>query len=120
MSLQPRQYRWDRRDWYDDKTPNGTKKASKFTDGFIAQELDKAQTFQNVEWLNLVMKNNPDRLEATPGNLLPDIVKSLQDLKQENDQLKHDNQILEQSIDALKAEIEKIKGLVYPNLGSGE
>jgi trimeric autotransporter adhesin len=118
MTLRPRQYHWDRRDWYTDKIPDGTQKDSEFTAGFIAQELDQAQISQEAEWLNLVMKNNPERLEATPGNLLPVIVKSLQDLKRENDQLKLYKDSLEQSVEILKAEIEKMKEIIYPNYGS--
>ena len=40
------------------------------TAGFIAQELDEAQTVENADWLNLVLKDNPEKLEATYGNLL--------------------------------------------------
>ncbi len=58
------------------------------TAGFVAQELDEAQTKANAEWLNLVLKSNPEKLEATYGNLLPVIVKAIQDLKKENDELK--------------------------------
>lgn len=57
------------------------------TAGFIAQELDTAQINAQAEWLNLVLKTNPDRLEATSGNLLPIIVKALQELKVANDSL---------------------------------
>ena len=46
------------------------------TAGFIAQELDEAQTTGNAEWLNLVLKDNPEKWEATPGNLLADNSKS--------------------------------------------
>ena len=58
------------------------------------------------------MKNSPERLEATPGNLLPVIVKSLQDLEQVNNQFRLHNIALEQSVEALKAEIGKIKALL--------
>ena len=51
------------------------------TAGFIAQELDEAQTTANTEWLNLVLKDNPEKWEATPGNLLPIMVKAIQELK---------------------------------------
>ena len=46
--------------------------------GFIAQDLQEAQ--QGHEYLNLVLDNNPDKLEATPGNLIPVLVKAIQDL----------------------------------------
>ena len=35
-----------------------------------------------------MLKDNPEKWEATPGNLLPVMVKAIQDLKSENDQLK--------------------------------
>ena len=68
------------------------------TAGFIAQELDEVQTKENAEWLNLVLKIIPDKLEATPGNLLPIIVKAIQELKTENDELKNEVITLRASI----------------------
>jgi selenocysteine lyase/cysteine desulfurase len=47
--------------------------------------LDEVQTTENAEWLNLVLKDNPEKLEATSGNLLPIIVKAIQELKSEKD-----------------------------------
>lgn len=45
--------------------------------GVIAQQLDAWQDKWNLQWLGLVDKSNPDRLEATPGKLLfPLIVKT--------------------------------------------
>jgi hypothetical protein len=86
------------------------------TAGFIAQELDEVQTKENAEWLNLVLKDNPEKWEATPGNLLPIIVKAIQDLKKENDELKSTNVELtsklskfEQTLNLLVAEIERLK-----------
>jgi len=68
------------------------------TAGFIAQELDEAQTKAQSEWLNLVLKSNPDRLEATLGNLLPVMVKAIQELKSENDVLKKELATLRASV----------------------
>ncbi len=65
------------------------------TAGFIAQELDEAQTTENAEWLNLVLKDNPEKWEATPGNLFPVLVKAVQELNEENQKLKIKNQNLE-------------------------
>lgn len=47
--------------------------------GFIAQELDDVQIKHNAEWLNLVYKANPERLEATYGKLLPILIKGWQE-----------------------------------------
>lgn len=38
--------------------------------GVIAQKLDALQKKFGLEWLNLVDKSNPNRWEATPGNIL--------------------------------------------------
>ena len=54
--------------------------------GFIAQELEEAQT--GSEYLNLVFNENPDKLEATQGNLIPVLVKAIQELSAEVEQLK--------------------------------
>ena len=64
------------------------------TAGFIAQEFDEVQSSEHAEWLNLVLKDNPDKWEATYGNLLPVMVKAIQELKQENDQLKSELEYL--------------------------
>jgi len=116
MKLKPRIFNWDRREWYDDNKSDGSKMKEEPTAGFIAQELDEAQTSENSEWLNLVLKDNPEKLEATPGNLLPIIVKAIQDLKKENDELKATNTELitkldkfEQIENMLVSEIEKLK-----------
>jgi len=87
MKLRPREFNWDQREWYEDGKPNGSQMQKQPTAGFIAQELDEVQTKEHAEWLNLVLKANPDRLEATPGNLLPIMVKAIQELKAENDRL---------------------------------
>src|SRR6202521_5278164 len=104
MQLKPRVFNWDRREWYDDGITDGSKMRNNLTAGFIAQELDTVQTKASAEWLNLVLKDNPDRLEATPGNLLPIMVKAIQELKIENDQLKSE-------IVTLKTENEKLAQL---------
>ena len=104
MKLKPRIYNWDKREWYDDNISDGTKMKETPTAGFIAQELDEVQTKENAEWLNLVLKDNPEKLEATPGNLLPIMVKAIQELKEENDKLKSE-------VESLKLVQEKIASL---------
>ena len=88
MKIKPRVFNWDRREWYPDNKSDGSKMKEDLTAGFIAQELDEVQTSENAEWLGLVLKDNPEKLEATTGNLLPIIVKAIQDLKKENDKLR--------------------------------
>jgi len=109
MKIKPRLYNWDKREWYDDNKSDGSKMKEEPTAGFIAQELDEVQTTENAEWLNLVLKDNPEKWEATPGNLLPIIVKAIQDLKKENDELKTRLTKSEQMQNMLVAEIDKLK-----------
>ena len=79
-ALNPVQFTWDMRD--------GAKVGQKEA-GFIAQELDAAQQDAGVEDLmNLVLKTNPDKLEATPGKLIPVLVKAIQELSSEIQTLK--------------------------------
>lgn len=129
MKIKPRLFNWDKREWYSDNKSDGSKIKEEPTAGFIAQELDEVQTSENAEWLNLVLKDNPEKLEATSGNLLPIIVKAIQDLKKENDELKTANEKLilsnveltsrltkfEQIQNMLVTEIEKLKTNNYEN-----
>jgi heme exporter protein D len=90
MKVKPREFNWDKRDWYENGVTDGSKMQEHPTAGFIAQEFDSLQTTEHAEWLNLVLKDNPEKWEATYGNLLPVIVKAIQDLKQEKDDLKNE------------------------------
>ncbi|AFH50019.1 Putative outer membrane protein [Ignavibacterium album JCM 16511] len=106
MNVKPREFNWDKREWYESGVNDGSKMNEAPTAGFIAQELDEAQTKANAEWLNLVLKDNPEKLEATMGNLFPIVVKAVQDLKIEKDKeiasLKSENEQLRKELDALK------------------
>jgi trimeric autotransporter adhesin len=106
MKIHPREFNWDKREWYSDGKSDGTKMQDLPTAGFIAQELDKAQTDAEAEWLKLVLKENPDRIEASSGNLFPIVVKAVQDLKREKDteiaQLKSENILLKKELESLK------------------
>jgi hypothetical protein len=53
--------------------------------GFIAQDLKVV----NDENLNLVYEENPDKLEASYGRLIPVLVKAIQDLSKELEILKN-------------------------------
>jgi hypothetical protein len=66
--------------------------------GFIAQELDEVQKTHNAEWLNLVLKENPERLEATPGKLLPVVIKAIQELEEKFVSLTTRVNMLEQNL----------------------
>jgi hypothetical protein len=66
-SLKPVKFEWDTRD--------GAKKGVKDL-GFIAQDLKELDD----EYLGLVYGENPDKLEASYGRLIPVLVKAIQDL----------------------------------------
>lgn len=105
MKVKPRLFNWDRREWYEDGISDGSKMNKTPTAGFIAQELDSVQINTGVEWLNLVLKTNPERIEATPGNLFPIVVKAIHDLKFENDALAKENKKLQNELEILRASI---------------
>ena len=74
-SLNPVKFTWDMRD-------GG--KVGQQEAGFIAQELDEAQIAAGAEdYLDIVLKENLDKLEAAPGKLIPVLVKAIQDLSAE-------------------------------------
>tara|TARA_R110000796_G_scaffold107454_1_gene218227 strand:+ start:75 stop:989 length:915 start_codon:yes stop_codon:yes gene_type:complete len=70
-TLQPRQFQWATRD--------GNIKDGRVEQGFIAQELLEAAGV-NKDKLNLVYESNPNKLEASAGNLVPILVKAIQEL----------------------------------------
>ena len=48
----------------------------------------KQQKYNIEENLDIVLKDNPDKLEAAPGKLIPILVQAIKDLKKEIDELK--------------------------------
>jgi hypothetical protein len=48
--------------------------------GFIAQDLQNAETNTNIKVPHLIHDNNPDKLEASYGALIPIMVKSIKEL----------------------------------------
>lgn len=102
-ALRPRRFKWDQREWYWETVRNedgevseiikhpkdGSKKSDVWIEGFIAQEAQEVAKNHSAEWLNLVYSVNPDRLEMTPGKLIPILVQSIKELKSEIDALKN-------------------------------
>jgi len=78
--LRPVTFKWDRREWYSDGNKDGSKKDDTLQVGFIAQELKALQEETGTEYLKLVYESNPDKLEATPGNLMTPLIKAVQEL----------------------------------------
>jgi len=78
MELNPVEFTWNTRD----KSKVGTKAS-----GFIAQDLLRTEKkFDSSDVTNLVSCIDPNKLEATYGNLIPVLVKAIQDLKNEFDE----------------------------------
>jgi len=69
-SIRPVKFKWASRD--------GNGHDGKIRAGFLAQELQTAST--DATYLNLVLDDNPDKLVAKYGNLIPVMVKAIQDL----------------------------------------
>lgn len=78
-ALRPVAFDWNMRD--------GAKVGEADT-GFIAQDLQSAQESTGVNIPGLVYANNPDRLEAGYGKLIPVLVKAIQELSAEVERLK--------------------------------
>jgi hypothetical protein len=74
-TLKPREFTWQTREGV--PTKDGKSRV-----GFIAQELQDAMPNGQNDILDLVYEANPDRLEAKYGNLVPVLVKAVQDLSQ--------------------------------------
>ena len=85
-NIRPVEFTWDRRVLTpgDENDP----KQGKRRVGFIAQELQEAMPDGENDILDLVYTSNPKRLEAKYGNLIPVMVKAIQDLKSEVDTIK--------------------------------
>lgn len=79
-ALNPVKFTWNMRDGAKVGVPDC---------GFIAQDLKTAQENAGAkDWLNLVLEDNPDKLEITPGRLIPVLVKAIQELSAQVESLK--------------------------------
>lgn len=58
--------------------------------GFIAQDLKATQEESEASYLNLVYDENPEKLEASYGKLLPILVKAIQEMSSEIKLLKEE------------------------------
>jgi hypothetical protein len=88
-SLNPVKFTWQMRE--PNEVKDGTSEA-----GFIAQELKAAQEAAGAEYLGMVYEDNPEKLEASPGKLVPVLVKAIQELSAKVD-------TLQTELNALKA-----------------
>ena len=74
-SVRPVKFKWQTREGIPSKD-------GKIRAGFIAQELQEAQT--GSEYLDLVYDANPDKLEAKQGKLIPVLVNAIKELSAKN------------------------------------
>lgn len=84
-TIRPVQYTWNRR--HIDVGDSTSVLNGKTRIGFLAQELQSAMPNNENEILDLVYDVNPDRLEAKYGNLIPVLVKAVQELSAQNQTL---------------------------------
>ena len=78
--LKPRKFKWDLRNSDVDKD----KEAS----GFVAQEVQEILDQTNTNYTGIVDTNNPDQYTVAQSNLVPILVKAVQELSAEVKQLK--------------------------------
>jgi hypothetical protein len=80
--LKPVTFTWN------DRNEDGKHDIADF--GFIAQDLKKSQEDAGLaDTLKLVYENNPEKLQASYGKLVPILVKAIQDLSKEVETLKN-------------------------------
>lgn len=95
MDLRPVKFTWNMRD-------GG--KVGVEDSGFIAQEVAALEDNNGVtQWLDMVGRENPEKLEVKPAKLIPILVKAIQDL---NNKLTSEISRLEQEILSLKSSIQ--------------
>jgi hypothetical protein len=81
--VEPVQFTWQQREG--NPVKDGTEEA-----GFIAQQLKEAQEKHSAYFLGLVDTTDPNRYEASPGKLLPVMVKAIQELAEAHEKLRRD------------------------------
>ena len=92
--VKPRKFTWNKRVLGRDD--ENFSKNGKDELGFIAQEMQEAMEGENKELLNLVSETNPERLEIQSGNLLPIMVKALQEMSSKIKDLEAEIKVLKQ------------------------
>jgi hypothetical protein len=105
-ALRPVTYYWDRREWYDNNTPDGSKIKPDFRSwksnsgqrqGFIAQEVESAISGHKYLEDSGVVSGTEDKKEFAPAHLLTNAIKAIQQLSAE--------------VETLKAEVAILKGV---------
>jgi len=73
--LKPRKFKWDLRDSEVDK--------NKESSGFIAQEIKEVLDEINADYTGIVDTNNPEQYTVSQANIIPMLVKAIQELREE-------------------------------------
>ena len=90
-TLRPVKFTWNMRP-EQDKDGNDiiSDKTGELDMGFIAQDLVSAEDSTGLaDYLKLTLRDNPEKLEATAGRLIPILVKAIQELNTEIEILKN-------------------------------
>jgi hypothetical protein len=77
-TLKPVTYNYDDRGWYENGTSDGSKTCAISRIGFLAQ--DVLATEESLQFNYVVNKDDPENLKITYTNLLPILVKAVQEL----------------------------------------
>lgn len=107
MKLKPRQY------IYNNSTDN------MITLGFVAQEVKSTMDYFQMKNFNLVKNMENDYLGLNTTEIIPILVKAVQELKEDNDLLTKINHEYSVQLHNLKQEIERIKESLKVNVEKG-
>jgi hypothetical protein len=90
--MRPVTYRWDNRDWYENGTPNGSKKAPQLELGLIAQEeleIEKEFGFADTKENMLISSVNPSGSYGMKyERIIPVLINAIKELSAEVQALK--------------------------------
>ena len=101
--LRPVTFKWDKREWYPDRKPDGSLKSDVLHTGFIAQELFQVQEQFSASYLKISsFSEEGDTYDATPGYLLTPAIKAIQEQSVE--------------IKSLKIQLSSIKNILSSSL----
>ena len=101
--LRPVTFKWDKREWYADRKPDGSLKGESIQTGFLAQDLYQLQNEFSASYLKISTFNEEaDFYDATPSYLLTPVIKAIQEQSVE--------------IKALKTELNSVKNILSSSL----
>ena len=81
MGLRPVEYKWDKRGWYDNLTPDGSKKGEKSQLGFLAQDVISLEKQHGGVAGDLLIGDDEqeDSVKVTESKIIPVLVKAIQE-----------------------------------------